>query len=211
MEILLDNEVINVNIIRKHNKNIYFRINDNLELSVTVPFLMREKEVVKLIEQNKQPLLKMYLKAKDRANKDTSFRLLGNVYTIVNDPTLKSVSIEDEFIFTPSDKALNLFLKKETIKVFNERIDVWKNHLDFVPQFQLKIRKMKTRWGVCNKTKRIVTLNSELIKRDISIIDYVVIHELCHFKYPNHQREFWNLVSEYCPTYKIIRKRLKES
>ena len=69
---------------------------------------------------------------------------------------------------------------------------------------------MKTRWGVCNKKTNTVTLNSELIKYDISKIDYVIIHELSHFLHFNHSRSFWNQVEKYCPNYKKIRNELKD-
>lgn len=77
-----------------------------------------------------------------------------------------------------------------------------------LPEFTLRIRKMKTRWGVCNFTKKIITLNSELITKDISLIDYVIIHELCHFKHQNHSPLFWQEVEKYYPYYKKARKML---
>ena len=45
---------------------------------------------------------------------------------------------------------------------------------------------MTTRWGVCNRTDKVVTLNSELVKRTKEELDYVIIHELCHFYEGNH-------------------------
>ena len=68
---------------------------------------------------------------------------------------------------------------------------------------------MKTRWGVCNvKTKR-VTLNLELIKKDIKYLDYVIAHELSHLVYPNHSKNFWALVERVIPNYKILRKEMR--
>ncbi len=67
---------------------------------------------------------------------------------------------------------------------------------------------MKTRWGVCNRASNTVTLNTNLIKYDISKLDYVIIHELSHFIHFNHSKAFWLTVSKYCPNYKIIRKEL---
>ena len=57
---------------------------------------------------------------------------------------------------------------------------------------------------------KTVTLNLELIKRDISYLDYVIVHELSHFKYHNHQSDFWTLVGKYYPKYKEARKMLKD-
>ena len=69
---------------------------------------------------------------------------------------------------------------------------------------------MSSRWGVCNVKSKNITLNSELIKRDIKYLDYVIVHELSHLIYANHSRSFWNLVEENCPNYKEIRKEMKE-
>jgi len=63
---------------------------------------------------------------------------------------------------------------------------------------------------VCNKKNKTVTLNSELIKYSIDKLDYVIIHELSHFIHFNHSKDFWNLVSKYCPRHKEIRKELRD-
>ena len=67
---------------------------------------------------------------------------------------------------------------------------------------------MKTRWGVCNVKTNRVTLNLELIKKDIKYLDYVIVHELSHLVYANHSKDFWNLVSVLVPNYKELRKEL---
>ena len=69
---------------------------------------------------------------------------------------------------------------------------------------------MKSRWGVCNYVKKTVTLNSELIKYERSIIDYVIVHEFSHFTHYDHSTAFWALVSTYYPDYKKARKELRE-
>ena len=95
--------------------------------------------------------------------------------------------------------------------------DVFKKYLDEayyvfdekIPYPIIKVRSMKTRWGVCNKSSMTVTLNTELIHKDVSLIDYVLVHELCHFKYMDHSSSFWMEVEKYYPYYKLARKRLK--
>ena len=77
-------------------------------------------------------------------------------------------------------------------------------------EMMLKIRKMKTRWGVCNKKTKTITLNSELMKYSIDKLDYVIVHELSHFIYFDHSKNFWKQVEKYCPCYKKIRKELKD-
>ena len=96
-------------------------------------------------------------------------------------------------------------------KIFEERLFFWyETFEENIPTPKLKIRNMKTRWGVCNIKDNSVTLNSKLMEYDITKLDYVIIHELSHFKHFNHSKEFWTLVSKYCPNYKQVRKALRE-
>ena len=67
---------------------------------------------------------------------------------------------------------------------------------------------MKTRWGVCNKKSMTVTLNLELITKDVHLIDYVIVHELSHFKHMDHSKLFWEEVGMHYPYYKQARKEL---
>ena len=103
---------------------------------------------------------------------------------------------------------LNKFYKDECLCVFSNRIDKYQKLFSNLPKFKLKVRSMKTRWGVNNQKSMSITLNSELIKKDISLIDYVVVHELCHFLEPNHSIYFWNEVKKRYPNYKEARKIL---
>jgi predicted metal-dependent hydrolase len=70
------------------------------------------------------------------------------------------------------------------------------------------IRTMRRRWGSCSVRGKI-TLNTELIKMDQKCIEYVIIHELCHLRHHNHEKEFYFLLSELFPDWEIYRQRLK--
>ena len=75
---------------------------------------------------------------------------------------------------------------------------------------KLKIRTMKSRWGVYNRKNHSVTLNSHLIEYSLDKLDYVIVHELSHIIHFDHSPSFWNLVYKYYPNYKKVRKELKE-
>ena len=95
-------------------------------------------------------------------------------------------------------------------KSISERVEYWSQFFDYLPKFSIRIRKMTTRWGVCNRGNNIVTLNSELIKKDITLLDYVIVHELSHFKEANHSNRFWNEVAKRYPNYKEARRALRD-
>lgn len=74
----------------------------------------------------------------------------------------------------------------------------------------IEIRKMKSRWGTCFTTKNKIVLNLALIKTPISCIEYVVVHELSHFKYQNHSKNFYNFVSLFIPDWNMRRQILNK-
>lgn len=71
------------------------------------------------------------------------------------------------------------------------------------------VRASKSRWGSCSPKGRI-SISSELIKLDERFYEYIIIHELCHLKHPNHGRGFYNLLEELLPDYKQVRKELRK-
>ena len=208
MDVQLGDYDIHVEVIRKRNKNIYFRFKDGI-MYVTCNRLVSLNEINKLIKQNEKSLLRMYEKEVKKIEKDLRFYYLGNEYTVVYDSSIKHVYIDEDMLYTKDEKMLNKWLKEECERVFKEEIRKIVNDFYGIPPFSLRIRKMSTRWGVNNVTKRIITLNSELIKRDVSLIDYVIVHELCHFYEANHSSRFWYQVSLRYPNYSWARKELR--
>ena len=141
---------------------------------------------------------------------EEKFMLLGKEYNVILMPN-KKVEIINNNIYTKDMKTLNNWLKKEIKKVYLNRLDMIYNKFEEnIPYPSLRVRKMSTRWGVCNTKLKVVTLNTELIRYDITKLDYVIVHELSHLVYPNHSKDFWTLVSKYCSDYKKIRKELKD-
>lgn len=70
------------------------------------------------------------------------------------------------------------------------------------------IRGQRTRWGSCS-SKANLSFNYKLMKYREEVIDYVIIHELCHLKEMNHSKRFWDLVEEFCPDFKSLKKELR--
>lgn len=74
----------------------------------------------------------------------------------------------------------------------------------------MKIKEQKTRWGSCSK-KGNLNFNWKLIMSPQWVIDYVVVHEICHLRYLNHSKQYWELVSLYMPNYKNAQEWLKKN
>ncbi len=209
MTVLLENKIYNIIILRKNIKNVYFRITDNLEIQVSISHFVPEFEIKKLILKNEKSIKKLIAIKTKELDDNKYFYYLGNKYNIIY-KECKKIYFDDENVYTKNNDMLNNFFKTEVIRIFTDRVKIIKNNFKNLPNFTLKFRKMKTRWGVCNYGKNIVTLNTELLKKDISLLDYVIIHELCHFYHHDHSKKFWNEVSIHYPYYKIARKMLRD-
>lgn len=125
----------------------------------------------------------------------------------------KIVEQKSEWIQKTLEKEIKKQKKKElyTKEEFKKIIE--KNANELIKETGLKpnkitIKQIKYAWGSCSSKKNI-TLNLELIKYSQQAIRYVILHELCHLKYMNHSKDFWNLVEKYMPDYKQIKKKFK--
>jgi len=197
-----------IEIIKKNNKNTYLRVKDG-RIIVTTNYFVSKKKIEELISNNKEFINKALVKD-TKKKEDTSFKLFGDIYDIIYG--FNNTEISENKIYTKDEKTLNKFLSKYIFSIYEERILYWYNLFEEnIPYPNLKIRKMTSRWGVCNLKNKNVTLNLELSKYKIEALDYVIVHELSHFIYPNHSKDFWNLVSKYYPNYKNIRKYLKDN
>lgn len=106
-------------------------------------------------------------------------------------------------------KAIQEFYKKKAGEVIHDRLQFFNEHYG-LRYGRVTFRNQKTRWGSCSSAKNL-NFNWRLMMAPIEIIDYVVVHELCHLKHMNHSTSFWALVSETVPEYKARRKWLKEN
>lgn len=211
MKYLIDGIEYNVIIVRKNNKNTYIRVKEDMSIYVTTNKLIPKIAIKKILDQNINSIKKMLSRQLSQNEKDKSFFYLGSRYDIIELPTIKDVEVSDKKIYVPNEKKFQKWYKDNLKNIFQERLiinfDKFKES-NICPT--LKIRTMKTRWGVYNRVKHTITLNSHLLEYGYDEIDYVIIHELSHIVHFNHSKEFWKLVEKYCSNYKEIRKRLKK-
>ena len=104
---------------------------------------------------------------------------------------------------TPITQEETQYLKK----IVENSIEKYSKEIGEKPN-KVTIKKMKYAWGSCT-SKRNIAINLMLAKKPKELIEYVVLHEICHLKYMNHSKDFWNLVNENMENYKEYRKKLK--
>ena len=206
----LDGYYYNVLVIKKNNKNTYIKIKDDMTIYVTTNYLSTKRYIKNILNNEQDFLRKSLNKVKRHKQMDEEFYYLGEKYDIILVPFNK-IDISSGKIYVRNTKMLDKWLKEEMVKIFKERLIYNYNLFDEdIPFPKLKIRRMKTRWGVCNKRDNSVTINSKLIRYSLREIDYVIIHELSHFVHFDHSKEFWNTVNKYMPSYKKAVNVLKD-
>ncbi len=211
MKVLINNEYYEVIIIKKRIKNTYLRVKSDLKIYASTSLFVSEKSVLKLIKDNEEAIKKMIDREKRKIEKSSKFFYLGKEYSIVLCNVFKEVKIDEDKVYVDKMEKLDKFLKSEAKKIFPIRLKLCYDKMNAdIPWPKLVIRKMVRKWGHCNKRNKVVTLNTELIKYTLDEIDYVIVHELCHFIHFDHSKAFWESVSYYKPNYKENRKVLRE-
>lgn len=210
MTITLNNQTFNVFITRKNNKNMYLRVKKD-GIYISCNYFVTNSMIKSFIMKNEEDIIRMYETVQRKEKKNEEFYYLGNSYDVVVLNTVSKIEFVGNQVFVKNKTYLNTFLKNECERIFNERVKICYNLFEEdIPYPKVMIGKMKRKWGYCNKRQELIKLNSELIKYSIDEIDYVIIHELCHFLEFNHSKNFWKYVKKYKPNYKENTKVLKE-
>lgn len=207
----LDGKEYPVIVEKKKNKNTYIRVKENQSILVTTHYLVTNRQIMDLITRNENAIRKMIQKRVNEQERNEKFYYLGSIYDIIIVPTLEEMDIVGDKIYVKSEKELERFIDRKRKELFREHYEMCHNRFqEPIPMPTLKIRTMKTRWGVCNKKSNTITLNANLIKYPIECLDYVIVHELAHLVYFDHSKNFWNVVAKYFPEYKKCRRELKD-
>lgn len=180
--LVVEDMTIPYEIIRSKRKTYGINIAPGGKVTVRIPLRGSEKFAISLAESKKNWIASCVIK-------------LRNV------PTQKEK--------TPSQKRLEAIYRKAAREYFPKRVSHYA-HMLGVTYGKISIRDQKTRWGSCSGEGNL-SFNWRLILAPPDVLDYVVIHELCHRKEMNHSKEFWALVESLMPEYKERRKWLREN
>lgn len=209
-------------IINPKLKNIYLHVDKDGEVVVKSPRVPIEKIERFLIAKAKwiNSAREKILNKKGTLEFDNSninIYYLGKQINVMTQESSRNKLdfIDDEFrlLFTSYDKEIihktidkfYLARAKLTLPIIVEK---WSKTIKLEP-IKLRFRKTKRQWGSCS-SKNEISLNTSLMKLPPHLIEYIIIHELCHIKHKHHQKSFWDEVGIFCPNFKEYKKELKE-
>ena len=172
-------------VIRSRRRSISIEINLEGRILVRAPYNIGNREIVRFVESKSDWI----------------------------DKTLKKVEAKREQLKDlPEERMVSRemieALADEAMKVIPPKVMHYAE-IAGVTYGRITIRNQKSRWGSCS-SKGNLNFNCMLMKAPEEVLDYVIIHELCHRKEMNHSGAFWTEVSKLCPDYKIHRKWLKD-
>ncbi len=211
MLVTYNNKTYDVIIEKKRGtRNTYIRVKKDLKVHVTTSIFTPNFSIEKLIRENYSKICEMIDIQETKAKNNNGFFYLGKQYTIIYGD-YKGIEFSNDKVYVSKDFDVDKWYKKQAKTLFQERFDyIYSNYTRKIPYPKLRIRKMTSRWGVCNINTHIITINLELIKRDIFYLDYVIVHEMAHLIYGDHSASFWRLVGENMPNYKKYKEEMKE-
>lgn len=210
MQFMYNDKSYEVVIIKKMGqKNTYIRVKKDLKVTVTTGYFTSKFFINNLIKDNYNRICDMIDFQEKKCKNNNGFFYLGKQYTVIYKEG-DGIEFSSDKVYIGNNFDIDKWYKKKAKDLFLERLDY--NYSKFtkkIPYPKLRIRKMTTRWGVCNIKTHVITLNLELMKRDIGYLDYVIIHEMSHLIHGDHSRSFWKLVEENMPDYKKYREEMK--
>ncbi len=216
----------------KHSYTLKIYFKGNI-LNISKPKRISKHSFEKFIKENEDNIYNQYMKILKLDSKDIKhwvngekFSYLGEDYTInveeIDENKLK-VKIDTEnkkmLIKIPEklkdderkenvDKAVKKLLKIQTDKYIEEKLPYW-SKITNLSYTNYMIGDTTSKFGSCSPSKRKLYFSNRLIMLPTDKIDAIIVHELCHLKYKDHSKNFYNLVKEYIPNYQEIDKWLK--
>lgn len=215
---------------RKRVKNINLRIRADGSVYVSASPRIAVSKIEEFITAKKAFILRTQARFRERQHLQNSekqyvsgesFYLLGrHIRLCVRKSAQNRVFEDGVYLYldckSPDDfrlkkRLVEQFFKKQCEQTFLRLAEkIYPTFQKYgVPFSALKIRAMKSRWGSCIPSKRQITLNSALIHVSERCIEYVLAHEFCHFRYPNHSRQFYDWLTVIMPDWKERKAELE--
>ena len=219
MELLLKGVNIKVNILKKRKKNVSFYF-DNDVLIVAVPLLMSDKEAIKILYKNEDRIYNRLILKKetkesflDNLEYGKKIKIVGKEFEI-KECLKRTRYVENNIIYLRKDKFMTDLLNISMIYLsdyISVRIKQFYDTMYKDSRYpKIEYNYVKGYYGKCYTKEHRIVFNVTLAFLDLELIDYVIVHELAHIKYPNHQKEFHDYVCLVLPNHRYLERRLKK-
>lgn len=210
-------------------KTIRISVDDSGQVHIAAPAGLSEQEIIQRVKTRGAWILRKlaevqareYSPAGKKYVEGESFLVLGEdcKLRLHIQPDIKRISIRlnqgNLLVATPTEEqeplklALESWYRSKAREVVEERINCYYPQVGASP-VRVRIKDQKRRWGSCS-SKGNLNFNWRVVMAPLPVLDYVIVHELCHLIHLNHSKEFWSLVESVLPDYKERREWLKKN
>lgn len=217
MQVKINGVYVNSVIIRKEKKNISFTFKDSM-LIISAPNSMSDKEVLHYVKLNESRIHRLLVKLDGKHNpladlkENVPVKIVGQMYTILYS-NKEYPYMEGNYVYLRKGKESNDLmnvafgeLKDYVHKRVVEYYDTMFNDSRYP---KVDFNYVKSYFGICYTKERKIYFNMSVAFLDIELIDYLIVHELAHLKYPNHQKQFWDFVIKVIPNAKRLQMVLR--
>lgn len=228
-EIMLKGRKIKYELIYKHVKNINIRINSEDDIKVSASRHVSPEYIERLLEERSDFITEAISRSAElrKRRKGTEYCEGSDVYYLGAPYILRVVTDHNEKtgisegILTVCSGNDSVSIEKEVKKWYDSVMhevfgpverstaERFAEYVSFVPEYTY--RYMKSIWGSCNRNRKRITINKNLLRYDRALIEFVYCHEYVHFIYPDHSADFYRLFSEIMPDHMERRRKLKEA
>ncbi|MCH4072649.1 M48 family metallopeptidase [Pseudoramibacter sp.] len=211
-------------LIRSRRKTIAVQVKKDGTVEVKAPNTMAQSDIDRFVEEKSEWISKRKQQAELARNfeiKDGSWiTVFGVEIPVLAVPDgqfefKRAVKLDHSLMTIPEEADQNT-IKREIIKIYKDlaeeiifqRVAWYEQRMQLYPS-KVRISNASRRWGSCS-SKKSINFSWKLAMADGKAIDSVVVHELCHLRYMNHSKSFWQLVAQYCPDYQEQRAKLNQ-
>jgi len=217
---------MSIKIIKKDIKHIYLKIKPSGEVILSVPKNTTKEDIEYVLKKRADWIAKKKaffefhkksIKEKEFVSGE-NFCYLGKNYRLkVIEAKEDNVKLQRGYIQLFIQDRHNTNRKKELLenwykqkaKIYFNKVILKYNSIIKQDIKAVKIRKMRTRWGSCNASKKYINLNLKLIEKPKECIEYVVFHELAHLIHPNHSKKFYNYLDTFMSDWRKRKEKLE--
>lgn len=211
-----------VNIIRSNRNTLSLEINDTAQIIVRAPIYASESTINQFIEEKTHWIMTKLSQRIENIESNKQFYNLRQVFIVgqmfdieyvqIERPQLTSTQLLMPYkLIADSNKiktAIKKFLRQEANKFIPQIVSSIGTMQGQCPS-NISITGSKGKWGSCNALRKI-TINYQAIQLPKNLIEYIIVHELCHLTVLNHSKQFWLLVEKFYPNYMSARSQLKQ-
>lgn len=221
--------IITFNLIYRKRKTMSIEVETTGEVTVIAPVGTYTDDVIEKVKSRAGWIVsKQYeskfindTKIKREAVSGESYMYLGRNYSldIRVDENIDNISVklfQGKFVVNTYikdedliKKAMENWYREKTLAKVKERVSYYSSYFNNEVT-TVKVKEQKKRWASCT-SKNELLFNWRCVMAPVFVLDYIVVHEMCHMEYKNHSKDFWNRVYAVMPDYEVRKSWLKNN